>query len=53
MARELWLTEQTIKFHLGNIYRKLGVANRTAAARWAYDQGLLTEEGMANYQAEP
>jgi DNA-binding NarL/FixJ family response regulator len=33
MARMLWLSEETVKFHLSNIYRKLGVANRTAAAR--------------------
>ena len=52
MARKLWVTEQTVKFHLGNIYRKLGVSNRTAAARWAYEQGLLAEEGMANHQAK-
>ena len=38
MARMLWLTEQTVKFHLANIYRKLGVANRTAAAHWALQQ---------------
>lgn len=38
MARMLWLSEQTVKFHLSNIYRKLGVANRTAAARWAIQQ---------------
>jgi DNA-binding CsgD family transcriptional regulator len=54
MARRLWVTERTVKFHLGNIYRKLGVSNRTAAARWAYDQGLLSEEGQAeDHQAEP
>jgi DNA-binding NarL/FixJ family response regulator len=54
MARRLWITERTVKFHLGNIYRKLGVSNRTAAARWAYDQGLLSEEGQAeDHQAEP
>jgi DNA-binding NarL/FixJ family response regulator len=35
MARQLWVTEQTIKFHLSNIYRKLGVTNRTQASRWA------------------
>lgn len=52
MARKLWVTEQTVKFHLGNIYRTLGVSNRTAAARWAYEQGLLAEEGMANHKAE-
>jgi DNA-binding NarL/FixJ family response regulator len=39
----LWVTEQTVKFHLSNIYRKLGVANRTEASRWAQRHGLLTE----------
>ena len=39
IARQLWVTEQTVKFHLSNIYRKLGVANRTAASRWAHEQG--------------
>jgi DNA-binding NarL/FixJ family response regulator len=39
MASMLWLTEQTIKFHLSNLYRKLEVANRTEAARWARDNG--------------
>jgi DNA-binding NarL/FixJ family response regulator len=35
VARMLWVTEQTVKFHLSNIYRKLGVANRTEASHWA------------------
>jgi DNA-binding NarL/FixJ family response regulator len=35
VARVLWVTEQTVKFHLSNIYRKLGVANRTEASHWA------------------
>jgi DNA-binding NarL/FixJ family response regulator len=35
LARMLWVTEQTVKFHLSNIYRKLGVANRTEAAHFA------------------
>jgi DNA-binding NarL/FixJ family response regulator len=35
IARELWVTEQTVKFHLSNAYRKLGVANRTEASRYA------------------
>ena len=41
IARELWVTEQTVKFHLTNIYRKLSVANRTEAARYAYQHGLV------------
>jgi DNA-binding NarL/FixJ family response regulator len=43
IARELWVTEQTVKFHLTNIFRKLGARNRTDAARRAYARGLLDE----------
>src|SRR4051794_11144912 len=41
VARMLWIAEQTVKFHLSNIYRKLGVSNRTEASRWAQLHGLL------------
>ena len=41
VAKALWVTEQTIKFHLSNIYRKLDVANRTEASRWAQLNGML------------
>lgn len=41
VARELWVTEQTVKFHLTNVYRKLGVASRTEAARYAHERGLV------------
>jgi DNA-binding NarL/FixJ family response regulator len=44
LARMLWVTEQTVKFHLSNIYRKLSVANRTEASRWAQLNGLLTDD---------
>jgi two-component system, NarL family, response regulator len=40
LARALWVTEQTVKFHLSNIYKKLGVANRVEASRWATAHGL-------------
>ena len=45
LAKMLWVTEQTVKFHLSNIYRKLGVANRTEASRWAQLHGLLPAVG--------
>ena len=35
ISRELWVSEHTVKFHLTNIYRKLGVANRAGAVRYA------------------
>ena len=44
LARMLWVTEQTVKFHLSNIYRKLDVANRTEASRWAQLHGLLPDK---------
>jgi DNA-binding NarL/FixJ family response regulator len=43
IAQELWLSDQTVKFHLHNVYRKLGVANRTEAARYAFDHDLVAE----------
>src|SRR4051812_4263388 len=41
IARELWVTEQTVKFHLSNTYRKLGVANRTEASRYVHVNDLM------------
>jgi len=46
LARMLWVTEQTVKFHLSNIYRKLDVANRTEASRWAQIHGLLADRRL-------
>jgi DNA-binding NarL/FixJ family response regulator len=44
IAKELWVSEQTVKFHLRNIYRKLDIASRTEAVRYAYQHGLVTSE---------
>jgi DNA-binding NarL/FixJ family response regulator len=41
IARALWLAEPTIKYHLTNIYRKLGVTSRTEAVHHAFSRGLI------------
>jgi two-component system response regulator DevR len=51
LARMLWVTEQTVKFHLSNIYRKLDVSNRTEASRWAQLQGLLSADTARQFAA--
>ena len=52
IGKELWVTEQTVKFHLTNIYRKLGVANRTEAARYAYVHHLANADSEAGPEPE-
>ncbi|WP_426721866.1 LuxR C-terminal-related transcriptional regulator [Corynebacterium auriscanis] len=41
IARELILTEATIKSHMGRVFTKLGVSNRTAAVAVARERGIL------------
>jgi ATP/maltotriose-dependent transcriptional regulator MalT len=41
IAGEMAISEKTVERHLGNIFTKLGVSNRTAATAYAYDHGLL------------
>ena len=52
IGKELWVTEQTVKFHLTNIYRKLGVANRTEAARYAYMHHLASVDSESSPESE-
>lgn len=40
VAEMIWVTDQTVKFHLANVYRKLGVNNRGEAVEWAIRNGL-------------
>jgi DNA-binding NarL/FixJ family response regulator len=41
IAQALWISVQTVKFHLGNVYRKLGAATRTEAVRIAHQRALV------------
>jgi len=43
VAKLLWVTDQTVKFHLANTYRKLGVSNRFDASLWAVAHGLVRQ----------
>jgi DNA-binding NarL/FixJ family response regulator len=40
IAAELFLSEKTIERHLSNIFAKLGVVSRTAAAAYAFERGI-------------
>ncbi len=51
ISRELWITEKTVKFHLTNVYRKLGVHNRASAMRYAYEHGLVAPPGASSGNA--
>ncbi len=37
VATALGISERTVKAHLGNVFRHIGVADRTSAALWARD----------------
>ena len=41
IAQELFLSEKTVARHVSNIFGKLGVASRTAAAAYGYEHGLV------------
>ncbi|MBB2985634.1 response regulator [Terracoccus luteus] len=40
IGRALGITERTVKVHLGNVFRHIGVGDRTSAALWARDHGI-------------
>lgn len=39
IARELGIAERTVKVHLGSVFRRLGLNDRTSAALWAREHG--------------
>lgn len=43
IGRALGITERTVKVHLGHVFRRIGVTDRTSAAMWARDN--ISAEG--------
>jgi DNA-binding NarL/FixJ family response regulator len=41
IATRLGISEKTVKVHLGRLFARIGVADRTSAALWAQRHGLL------------
>jgi DNA-binding NarL/FixJ family response regulator len=41
IARQLWISEATVKTHIIHIFGKLGVSDRTAAVTLALERGIL------------
>lgn len=41
IAGELFLSEKTVARHLSNIFTKISVSSRTAAAAYAYEHDLV------------
>ena len=44
IARELAISEKTVKAHLTSVYRQIGVTDRTQAALWAQRHGISRDE---------
>jgi DNA-binding NarL/FixJ family response regulator len=40
VAKQLFISDKTVGRHLANIFVKLGVSSRTAAAAWAHENGV-------------
>ncbi len=45
IARELGISEKTVKAHLSRVFERLGVSDRTQAALWAEREGIFDGTG--------
>ena len=45
IARELYISEVTVKAHLGHVLTKLGLRDRAAAIVYAFDTGVVAPGG--------
>ena len=46
ISEDLFITVNTVRFHLANIYQKLSVSNRTEAANYYLRQDLAGPDGQ-------
>ena len=57
ISKNLWVSQHTVKFHLTNIYRKLGVTNRAGAVRYALEnrhpRGLTRSPRPGRFNRHP
>jgi two-component system nitrate/nitrite response regulator NarL len=51
IAKELSITEATVKVHIKTVLRKLGAANRTQVAIWAVQHGLTSGNAVLRSRA--
>ena len=45
IGTQLGISERTVKAHVGSVFRRIGVADRTSAALWARDHGYGSPGG--------
>jgi DNA-binding NarL/FixJ family response regulator len=45
IAREMYISERTVEFHLDHIYTKIGVRTRMLAGLWAIQQRIGGKTG--------
>jgi DNA-binding NarL/FixJ family response regulator len=45
IASSLYVSEGTVKTHIGHVFAKLGLRDRAAAIVWAFDHGLVVPQG--------
>lgn len=53
VARAAWVSEQTVKYHLANIYRRLGVSSRHGAVAWAKQNGVVDDQPTGRSISRP
>ena len=46
IANRLGITEATVKVHLKTLLRKIDVNNRTQAAIWAMNNGIIPDQSL-------